>query len=417
MTLTMRRRMYRPLELKGTSWTVINGALTSPQAHGPMWIAEHQMTWSEDHPGWRKSAGRRDVGGPFETIRTRYNASYDLSTSYSFGPFGGIGRRYTGHVLPVYSFPSALGAGATEANLKGFVPSLGDSTLGSMGASAISSVAPTSPTVDGSVAIAELYREGLPSLVGSQLFSRKHSSVSGTGSEFLNFQFGILPIWSDLKKTAHAVLTTDTIIRQLLRDSGKNVRRRYDFPQTTTITPSALADNAFPWPYLTVYHWTKTNGQSMIHTKTERSVWFEGCFTYYLSPEMLTGWEGAVNQARLIYGLEIGPNVVWNLLPWSWLIDWLVNVGPVMENMNRFARDDLTLRYGYTMEHTRVTQTTKFPGLKAIESGSTPKDPVFVLKGERKIRRKQSPFVLGLTGSEFTLRRAAILTALGMTKA
>lgn len=415
MTLVMKRRQFRPLALRGTDYLVLSGVLSNPQPQA-VDIAEHQMTWSEGHP-WPKGSGIRDTGGPFETIRTRYNASYDLNTTYSFGPLTGVGHHYIGNVLPVYGIPNALRSTATEAHLKGLVPSLGDSTLGSMGATAISNVAPTSPTVDGSVAIAELYREGLPSLVGSQLFRRGPSSVGkNVGSEFLNFQFGILPIWSDIRKTAQAVITADTIIRQLLRDSGKNVRRRYDFPPDLTNTESVLADNAYPWPTLTVYHWTKTAGATKVHTKIERSVWFEGCFTYYLSPQMLQGWEGAANEARLIYGLEIGPNVAWNLMPWSWLIDWLVNVGPVMENMNRFARDDLTLRYGYTMEHTRYTQTTRFAGLQALGSGATPKNPVFVMNGERKIRRKQSPFVLGLTGSDFTLRRAAILTALGMTK-
>jgi hypothetical protein len=113
--------------------------------------------------------------------------------------------------------------------------------------------------------------------------------------------------------------------------------------------------------------------------------------------------------------MKLTPDVVCNLLGWSWLIDWVVNAGPVMKNIGLFANDGLTLRYGYTMEHTVKTMTNSFPGLTAV-AGTVPKSPKLIFKAERKRRLEQSPFVLGLTGSEFTLRRGAILTALGLTR-
>jgi hypothetical protein len=273
--------------------------------------------------------------------------------------------------------------------------------------------------VDGSVAVAELYREGLPTLTGAQFWKNQSGVAKAAGGEYLNVAFGWLPLVSDIQATAKAVMDTETIVKQLLRDSGKNVRRHFTISEDKTLDHQELDPLVYPWPGLSTYHWSTGSVRPVAHIKTERSVWFDGCFTYHLDPDAFTGLEGAARQARLIYGVKLTPDVVWNLLPWSWLIDWVVNVGPVMKNLGLFANDGLTLRYGYTMEHTVVKRTWSWPTLERAPGGfegSFPPQATFSLTTDRKRRLEQSPFVLGLTGSDFTLRRAAILGALGLTK-
>lgn len=378
------------------------------------------MTWSEGHP-WPRGSGVIEQGGPFETIRTRYAASFDLTSSFSIRQVGNpssFERDYEGNYMPDPSGSSAFLQTATEGDLRSFVPSLGDAAVGAMGARAISSSVPTSPTADLGVALAEIYREGLPSLVGAQLYKargNKRQAVQEAGGEYLNIAFGYLPLLTAIRDTAKAVMTADEHIEQLLRDSGKNIRRSYTFPTERTITEEKLSTSSFPWPSLTLYHWTNSGIQPVKHTSVERRVWFDGCYTYYMDPRVLTGLRGYAEKARLLYGLTINPSVVWNLLPWSWLIDWFAGVGPIMDNLSTFTRDGLTLRYGYTMEHIRVTQTQSYPGL-VTPGGNMPKRSTITLQGERKLRREQSPFVIGLQGTGLNLRQAAILTALGIKR-
>jgi len=416
VTLVKRRRKFRPLSLSGRELLTYNGGVISDGRYN-MDIAEHQITWSEGHPGWKKARGTQNVGGPFETVRTRYRANYDLNQDYSFGSGGVIRYNYTGKFHPDIVPPRALYSNATDEEVLAFVPSLGDPILGARGATAISDCAPTNPVADTSVNVAELIREGLPSLVGSTLVRGGPRNIGQSiGGEYLNLQFGILPLWSAIQDTAKAVIESDQVVKQLLRDSGKNVRRHYKFPTTVDMAETVYQPQSLPWPTLTLNHWNNSGVAPVTHIRTERSVWFDGCFTYYLPPESMEGLEGAANKARLVYGVKFTPDVIWNLLGWSWLVDWAVNVGPVMNNLGLFSRDGLTLRYGYTMEKTNVTRTTSFPGLAPAGYGSLPKNPTFVLHGERKRRLEQSPFVLGLTDSQFTARRAAILTALGLTR-
>ncbi len=416
MALQRRRRQFRPFTLTGRDVVTYNGQPSSDTPKTPVSIAEHQITWSEGHP-WPSGRGKQNVGGPFETIRTRYKVNYDVREVFSFGQPGAIQRKYTGNVLPVLlnNIPPALLANATDQQVLDAAPSLGDATLLAKGATAISNSAPTSPVVDGSVAIGELYREGLPNLIGHAFWKDKTRVAQAAGGEYLNLQFGWLPLVSDIKATAKAIVQTEAIVKQLLRDSGKNVRRHYSFPSTTTMTNTLLDQNARPWPVLTINHWTTSGATSVAQVKTEKSIWFDGCFTYYIDPDSLRGLEGAATQARLIYGMKLTPDVVWNLLGWSWLIDWVVNVGPVMKNIGLFANDGLTLRYGYTMEETIVTNTWSYPRLTTL-MGTLPNAPKMDFQIHRKRRLEQSPFVLGLTGAQFTARRGAILTALGLTR-
>jgi hypothetical protein len=258
----------------------------------------------------------------------------------------------------------------------------------------------------------------LPSLLGAQLYkaSGKRAVVNQAGGEYLNLAFGWVPLLSAIRDTAKAVMDTESRITQLLRDSGRNVRRKYTFPTEKTLTEVRLGTSSVPWPALNSYHWTNSGINPIRHTSLERDVWFEGCFTYHLDPQVFQGLRGHAEQARLIHGLTINPSVVWNLLPWSWLIDWFVGIGPVMDNLSMFSRDGLTLRYGYTMETIRVTTTQSYPGLVS-PGGWVPPRPTITLQGVRKIRRKQSPFTLGIAGDPgLEARQLAILAALGIKR-
>jgi hypothetical protein len=75
----------------------------------------------------------------------------------------------------------------------------GDVALGYYGPAAIKRCAPTSPHVSLSTALAELKREGLPSLPGINLLKDKVAHFRELGGEYLNLEFGWKPIASDVQ--------------------------------------------------------------------------------------------------------------------------------------------------------------------------------------------------------------------------
>lgn len=387
-------------------------------------IYSRQITSSEGH-AWPKDRGVRDAGGPFDTLKLQYRSSgLDDWAVWPNPEYVELGPTLT----PAYEYrwigtPYADGGGVfnqftlvdqSDGYYQSFVPSDPYGAVEGRGSELMSKAIPTNPAIDGSVALAELFREGLPSILGSTLLKDRIGFLRGLGGEYLNFEFGWKPLVSDLKNAAKAVIDSSSVLAQLERDSGRNVRRKRYLPVTKTVDvltnwttkyprghPAAFWDSA-PW-------YRRTD-------EIERSTWFSGCFTYYYEPSLQSEVSRIATQARLLYGLELTPEVVWNLTPWSWLIDWVTNVGPVLHNLSAFQSDDLVLRYGYVMEKTSRTYQVKsqFGNLKV--PGTWPKAIHEEYSGIRKIRRPATPYGFGMDTGMFDTRQWAILTALGITR-
>jgi hypothetical protein len=273
---------------------------------------------------------------------------------------------------------------------------------------------------DASVFLGELFREGLPALIGHTLWKDKTSLAKKASSEYLNSEFGWKPIISDMRKFAYAVNHANTVLEQYERDSGRQVRRQYHFPvlrssEVTTLSTGIDPYGPSQWGGSTL-DGTSKGDVVRVREKTQRR-WFSGAFTYH----MPSGYGGRAamarhaQEAKKLLGLSLTPDVVWNLSPWSWAIDWFTNTGDVVSNITDWAIDGLVMRYGYIMEHTIVKDTyTHGPPKELIPSRNRATPLTFVT--ETKIRRRANPFGFGLTFDGLTIRQQAISLALGLTR-
>jgi peptidoglycan/xylan/chitin deacetylase (PgdA/CDA1 family) len=153
-----------------------------------------------------------------------------------------------------------------------------------------------------------------------------------------------------------------------------------------------------------------------MYSETTRVVkrYFKGAFTYYLPSdyESRNKVEEAAFYLDKILGLQLTPEVLWNLTPWSWAADWVGNFGDVLANVSDYATDGLVLRYGYMMEHSISKVTYTIPDIPAL-GGRTLTQTHF---REVKKRVPATPFGFGLTFDSFSTKQKAILAALGITK-
>lgn len=419
MALTEKKRLLKKTDLSSSKRDMLiqNGEVLSDSTKlTPIVLHAWQITLS-DGTRWPEGRAERDVGGPFDTIRSWYDVSH-AGSSFNCTFRDGL---YTG----IYNGGVYLDAGnivnnvwmVAEPTLTQLATEASKSRLGVdievLGSKMIGRSIPTNPMVDGSVGLAELFREGIPSMIGSSILKSRVGFLRGLGSEYLNFEFGWKPLVSDLKDAAKAIVESETIIRQLVRDSGKNVRRRRHLPQTneveirntTTGLPNGCLDSRWFGPA-----WTRYTD------RYQRNTWFSGCYTFEYDPGHLSEISKIATQARILYGLQLTPEVLWNLAPWSWLVDWFANVGPLLHNVSAFQNDQLVLRYGYVMDrHQRsmsvISTTTPKPG------NTLPKYYNVQFQLDWKRRRKATPYGFGIASSSFTIRQWAILAALGITRA
>jgi hypothetical protein len=228
----------------------------------------------------------------------------------------------------------------------------------------------------------------------------------------------------DIEAIAGAVINSQKLTEQYLRDSGRQVRRRYDFPEIHTnlsyIKEVAVFDGVFAGlgnndQNLAEPGFAIDRGRVGQVVNHDRKIWFSGAYTYYLGTgkDPVSQLNLYASLARKLVGARISPEVLWELQPWSWLVDWVFNIGAILENIESFQTDKLVMKYGYLMCTDVVTSDItvwnhafrgRFPTVSAT------------FKTTRKQRVRATPYGFGLDPSTWSPERWAILAALGLTK-
>jgi len=123
---------------------------------------------------------------------------------------------------------------------------------------------------------------------------------------------------------------------------------------------------------------------------------------------------GAGSEAEKLLGLPLTPDVVWELTPWSWAIDWFSNAGSVISNVSAFKLGGLVMRYGYIMEETTITDTYSMASAGFLDD--TGPVPPSTITYTVKRRREANPFGFGLSWDGLSPSQMLITAALGITR-
>jgi hypothetical protein len=119
-------------------------------------------------------------------------------------------------------------------------------------------------------------------------------------------------------------------------------------------------------------------------------------------------------EANRLLGLRPDPELLWQLAPWSWLADWVTDVGALVGNYTSFAFDGLVWKYAYLMEHRQVVTKYDLVGHRTYNGASPTCSATLVRESKRRVT--SSPFGFGLDLDGFTLRQWSILAALGISR-
>jgi len=382
---------------------VTHGQASSP----PTTILGTQITESEGHPfSHHQGENIGDVGGDFYTVR-QYVTDAKSAVLYEESYINN-GIRYTtsynGHPQPVAPNPSLF------PPIHDFIDH--HDSMDEVGAKAVALVKPTNSIADLSTALGELFTEGLPKLPGIVAGQERTRIAKKAGSEYLGIQFGWLPFVGDIKDVARGISDADRIIAQYVRDSGKLVRRSIEFPVHEAFESETIATHVRPDFGQITSHLLDSlpYGDVICDRKTTTREKFSGGFTYHL-PANFGGFDGQSKSAlyaKKILGLDLSPDTVWNLTPWSWAADWFSNTGDVISNLSDYAIDGLCLRYGYIQRHIVTSYSYRNTGYPDI--------PPIIYVTEHKLRRRANPFGFGIQWDGLTPRQIAISVALGIKR-
>lgn len=252
------------------------------------------------------------------------------------------------------------------------------------------------------------------------------SFLTATADEYLNYEFGWKPFVKDLRDFRSLCKTIDSSIAKLANENHRNLRRRTTLERTSTISHRPGSPISAPFPAWGCGGYGAFAGSSGHTTRVavqqlRSRTWFVAGYRYDIPDTSSWLWKGKA--AAVLYGVLPSPRLVWEITPWSWLVDWFGDLGDILAYFSPTAVDALVTRYAFTMRHTVDTLTCtaetqideadypvkRWPAARAN------------FKSTRVCETKQRGFGWAPFGSVFpsgslTNRQAAILAALGISR-
>jgi hypothetical protein len=232
---------------------------------------------------------------------------------------------------------------------------------------------------------------------------------------WVNTQFGWSPFINDLRKFWYTTQNLDKRIAQLQRDNGQwkkcgGVVKSEEEEQVVASSATVTGHNPILLSYF--YRLSGITGSYEAVRKDSFNVWFSGRFRYWIPNIMKTDPNWRWNAAVHLFGLKPSPSVLWEIIPWSWLIDWCSNVGDVIDNLSARALDNLAAKYAYVMgtKKQEVTLTS------VADFYNGPQTETWSGTFTRKLRQEASPFGFDLSSDMFSARQWSILAALGISR-
>lgn len=360
-----------------------------------------------------------------------------------------LGPQSTFHWRPALTraFSDNFWYGATNVALnEPIVPSYDDKKLelNALGSSYIRKFRPGNPFGTLGLLIGELHQ--IPRI---PILALKHRSARfrDIGSEYLNIEFGWKPFLKDLVNLYESQRVMSSALRKLVINNGISIKRRSKRDEDTI--SSDWENGYIPYPFTWMGDGSSGGSSTLeefyslgpfnagadsdmtgfvswkTRTQTITESWFVGTFKYYVPDIGSDRWTEKAKSA--LFGVNATPSLIYELMPWSWLIDWFANVGDIMSNVSSNAVDNETLDNAHVMQtvtdrfdvHAHVAwdyYERTFAGTPVFSVAPGSDDLHFSSIWKSKYRQKASPFGFGLKTADFTLRQKAILAALATSR-
>lgn len=279
----------------------------------------------------------------------------------------------------------------------------------------------------------ELLRGDVPSLLKNfrEMMAGLKTVRNYVGSEGLNIMFG----WTPLIQEYANLITTGMALERVIYYESFRRKRRWDGPSFSSAAPgtTVISQLTGPWGLNATYPLAgetigSSGGFGMQYATQNRTSAVED---YHLSSKYVglakagrraeSFSDQAMDVAKRM-GLVDDPRLLWDLTPYSWLVDWFTTMGDSISNAQVYAplTGKYTSDYAYmTTKHTvidaqEVIRPTSAPSqyLRRISLTSPRNETISVSKW----RARATPFGFGSQLGSLNASQFAVLVALGFAK-
>jgi len=176
------------------------------------------------------------------------------------------------------------------------------------------------------------------------LFTKWSGLTKKLAEGHLSYSFGVKPFISDVKKLWNTLTNHQSILEDFLERRGKVQKRYYT---EGLQSDSETSPTYSPAGYTRIYH--KGND--------ECQYWASMTYTYDC-PDIDNYWQ-FIQAMRQMLGLRLSASVVWELIPFSFVVDWFWRVGDFLEQFEEsvYPVTVKVLEYTVTKKRTLTYRT------------------------------------------------------------
>lgn len=272
--------------------------------------------------------------------------------------------------------------------------------------------------------------------------SQRDESITQPGSADLSVRFGWAPLVKDLFTLIEACIRLDA---SLVPKNARRKRRRVWNVINYYALTSGYAKNQFGFPVLPDYrdgifdkmnnspvlayqgmgssNGVKGPGLSRVYTAGKGSEHFTQEISYSFSARYANGVrENPTLDAyaeRLVgfLGLEITPEVIYDLTKWTWILDWFTGLGSAAKYVTDFGLRNNVVDYAYFTEHITTKRSRMLWNLNAGGVAVNSANFTMVAEEAKEVYRQQaSPLGFGVSWQSLTKGQLDILSALGLIR-
>jgi hypothetical protein len=246
------------------------------------------------------------------------------------------------------------------------------------------------------------------------LYRLARDAAKGAADVILQFKFNVWPTLNDLAKGQASLKRIDAQLKKLVHDADRPIHRRYIRGITENMGHGTKdvynimnSDNPY---YCGGTHYQRlTNvGLSLFCATMDYS---------YKLPSM-TSQELRTLALADYFGLQLNPAIIWNAIPWSFVVDWTIGVGQWLDqfSINNIRPVVFIRRFCASVHVERQIRTYLTPNWNSIHEGGSALCSEVIERAYKRVAHYpdlySSIVSSGISPSEFILASSLAATRL-----
>ena len=146
--------------------------------------------------------------------------------------------------------------------------------------------------------------------------------VGGSADSYLQSKFNFLPLLRDITVLANSVENVKGQLKRLTDEARRPLKKHFsaNLGKFRNSTDSISSGTGATWPASVTYQRFVTYDEHVFRATLEYSY------------ELTDAPEDLFRRGLMDYlGLQVSPQVVWNAIPWSFVVDWFLGVSPWLD--------------------------------------------------------------------------------------